>query len=332
MLWGRRSRSALRSSHLPRKPFIFRSDGTVAANSISTWSTSGQRTSERALHRRDVDLGEDVVDQVVCVSSSSSRPSASVAVASDSRRPNKRPARVRARRLQLRRAQLRHLLGREVAELRGVARDVAHQHAPGVRPHGRAELAEGARLAPRKAPLDEARDRPQQRRAARAGTGAPSSRARSACSPRSASSPPSPDSATVTWRRVISRQQVRRQRRRIGERLAVGVHQLGAAARRRSGAAPPRGGRSRRARATWRAYVTSEKSFSSKPIENVLTGFAPTLLMIATTADESMPPDRNAPSGTSDTRRIFTASNRWWRSSSTKSSAERCRGAKRSFQ
>ena len=45
-----------------------------------------------------------------------------------------------------------------------------------------------------------------------------------------------------------------------------------------------------------------------KPTENVLTGWLLARAMQATTIDESMPPDRNAPSGTSDISRDRTAS------------------------
>ena len=47
------------------------------------------------------------------------------------------------------------------------------------------------------------------------------------------------------------------------------------------------------------AYVDSSVAASSKPIVNVRTGSRETRDIAATTADESTPPERNAPSGTS---------------------------------
>ena len=70
--------------------------------------------------------------------------------------------------------------------------------------------------------------------------------------------------------------------------------------------------------ATRRACSDSSKLRSPKPIEKVLTapaGSASTI--IATTELESMPPLRNAPSGTSLTRRRRTASRKRLRNSST---------------
>ncbi len=52
--------------------------------------------------------------------------------------------------------------------------------------------------------------------------------------------------------------------------------------------------------ATLRAYFSSLKSCSSNPIENVLTGAELSCAIRATTVDESTPPDRNAPNGTSE--------------------------------
>ena len=51
--------------------------------------------------------------------------------------------------------------------------------------------------------------------------------------------------------------------------------------------------------ATRRAWGSSLYEFSSKPIEKVFTGRSMMRLMSATTALESMPPLRKAPSGTS---------------------------------
>ena len=58
------------------------------------------------------------------------------------------------------------------------------------------------------------------------------------------------------------------------------------------------------------AYTVSSKAASPNAIEQVLTGSADRPAIIATTALESTPPDRNAPSGTSATRRMRTASRR----------------------
>jgi hypothetical protein len=57
--------------------------------------------------------------------------------------------------------------------------------------------------------------------------------------------------------------------------------------------------------ATARACGSSLKPSSSKPIENVFTFVNSD--MSATISDESTPPERNAPSGTSLMRRRFTA-------------------------
>ena len=59
--------------------------------------------------------------------------------------------------------------------------------------------------------------------------------------------------------------------------------------------------------ATRRACGSSSKASCSKPIENVLTGRDEASAIAATTAEESIPPDRNAPSGTSATMRLRVA-------------------------
>ncbi len=61
----------------------------------------------------------------------------------------------------------------------------------------------------------------------------------------------------------------------------------------------------RNARAASRAYSLSLNRSSRNEIENVLAGRIP--LMIPTTMEESMPPERNAPTGTSATSRFRTA-------------------------
>jgi hypothetical protein len=53
------------------------------------------------------------------------------------------------------------------------------------------------------------------------------------------------------------------------------------------------------ARATMRAYSSSFASRSAKATEKVLTGASTIRLIVAAIAEESMPPDRNIPSGTS---------------------------------
>ena len=62
-----------------------------------------------------------------------------------------------------------------------------------------------------------------------------------------------------------------------------------------------------------------------KPIENVLTRPAPARAIIATTLLESMPPDRNAPSGTSAMRRSRTASSKCATSSACNSAGRRAK-------
>ncbi len=59
---------------------------------------------------------------------------------------------------------------------------------------------------------------------------------------------------------------------------------------------------------TRRANGSSENLASAKPIEKVLTGAALSDAIVATTTLESMPPLRNAPSGTSLIMRPRTAS------------------------
>src|SRR5438046_338074 len=57
-----------------------------------------------------------------------------------------------------------------------------------------------------------------------------------------------------------------------------------------------------------RAYAVSSYSLFGKPIENVLTGPEQNSDIKATTADESTPPERNAPRGTSEISRSLMAS------------------------
>ena len=56
-----------------------------------------------------------------------------------------------------------------------------------------------------------------------------------------------------------------------------------------------------------RAAGSSLKLAWSKPIENVLTAPLASCAIAATTADESIPPDSSAPTGTSATSRRLTA-------------------------
>src|SRR3569833_4295660 len=58
------------------------------------------------------------------------------------------------------------------------------------------------------------------------------------------------------------------------------------------------------------ANFASLKAGSPNEIEQVLTAPSDTTAIIATSALEATPPDRNAPSGTSEIRRIFSASRR----------------------
>ena len=60
--------------------------------------------------------------------------------------------------------------------------------------------------------------------------------------------------------------------------------------------------------ATLAAYDDSSAEGTSKPIEQVLTGERLASAISATTLEESTPPDRKAPSGTSATIRLVTAS------------------------
>ena len=99
-----------------------------------------------------------------------------------------------------------------------------------------------------------------------------------------------------------------RDRRRVGERLAVVADQL------RRDARPPRRvhGNSScsvpNCSAMRRACGSSSNSSWSKPIENVRTGSLDCSAIAATTALESTPPERNAPSGTSAIMRLRVAS------------------------
>ncbi len=89
-----------------------------------------------------------------------------------------------------------------------------------------------------------------------------------------------------------------RDRRRIGERLVVGVGEVGqqliASIRTTSSVCCVPN-----ASATVRAYGSSSKPASSKPIEKVRMGWADASAISATTVLESRPPLRNAPTGTS---------------------------------
>ena len=64
---------------------------------------------------------------------------------------------------------------------------------------------------------------------------------------------------------------------------------------------------------------------AEKPIEKVFTVPPPTRAIIATTAEESTPPERKAPSGTSETSLSRTASSSWATSSRRSSSIARRR-------
>ena len=107
------------------------------------------------------------------------------------------------------------------------------------------------------------------------------------------------------------RDEERRQLRRVGERLVVPVRDLRdqvervRPARRRARCGRCRGVRRR----LWRA-PPRRSAVSRKPIVKVRTGRADSACISATTVEESMPPERNAPSGTSDSRRSLTASRR----------------------
>ena len=68
-------------------------------------------------------------------------------------------------------------------------------------------------------------------------------------------------------------------------------------------------------RATTSAWADSLKAGSPKEMEQVFTGSLDNPAIMATTAEESTPPDRKAPSGTSEISRISTASRRRSRSS-----------------
>ena len=72
--------------------------------------------------------------------------------------------------------------------------------------------------------------------------------------------------------------------------------------------------------ATWRAWGSSSNPWWSKPIENVRTGSADCCAIAATTAEESIPPERKAPSGTSEIMRRLVAVNNPARSRSQSSS------------
>jgi hypothetical protein len=83
-----------------------------------------------------------------------------------------------------------------------------------------------------------------------------------------------------------------------------------------------------------RAYFSSLSSASGKPMEKVFTGRVESVAMSATTVDESTPPDRKAPSGTSATMRRRTASRRSLAELLRELllGAPQRRGARRSFQ
>ena len=73
--------------------------------------------------------------------------------------------------------------------------------------------------------------------------------------------------------------------------------------------------------ATRAACGASLNSASGNPIEKVRTGWSTNRVMEPTTADESTPPERNAPSGTSDSRWQATDSLKSRRSSSIASAS-----------
>src|SRR5262245_7343310 len=57
-----------------------------------------------------------------------------------------------------------------------------------------------------------------------------------------------------------------------------------------------------------RAYLVSSKVLCEKPIENVFTGADEAWAIAETTIEESTPPERNAPSVTSEISRALVAS------------------------
>ena len=74
--------------------------------------------------------------------------------------------------------------------------------------------------------------------------------------------------------------------------------------------------------ATISAHGSSERSWSLTPMENVSKGLPAIFAVIAVTSEESMPPERNVATGTSESRCSFTVSRRSASSSSVSSSAE----------
>ncbi len=127
------------------------------------------------------------------------------------------------------------------------------------------------------------------------------------------SSPPSPDSATVTCaapagtRGTSAAPSCRHTVRRRSGQLVHQVEVVGldtSCTWWRSHNGPPRAVRRR----------DSSKAGSSNEMEQVLTGSADSPAIVATTALESTPPDRNAPSGTSEIMRKRTDSRRRRRS------------------
>ena len=97
--------------------------------------------------------------------------------------------------------------------------------------------------------------------------------------------------------------------RGVGERLVIHLGQARDHVERMLGRDVKLGvvGAEMRARRPWRAAPRCSRC-SWKPIEKVRTGRVLCACISATTVDESMPPDRNAPSGTSAIMRRLTAS------------------------
>ena len=97
-------------------------------------------------------------------------------------------------------------------------------------------------------------------------------------------------------------------RRAVGERLVILPDQLAAESAGPRARRPVRDVRSADAAAASRAYERSSNSLTGKPIENVLTGRSESCCINPAMIVESIPPDRNAPSGTSLRIRRRTAS------------------------
>ena len=95
------------------------------------------------------------------------------------------------------------------------------------------------------------------------------------------------------------RDEVGRERGRVGERLVEGLRQRGQEQARRPVAGRALGAACRSARATRRASSSSSKERSSKPIEKVRTGSELSCAASAVSAEESIPPESSTPTGTS---------------------------------